>query len=131
MTGESAVVSERSRGVTLALAIIGGVFGLHRFYAGKKESGIYMCLTVGGLGVWYIYDVVLVAAGEFRDVEGKRVLRWEVEEDSGSSSGGRVEALEERLHALEAETGELAERLDFAERMLAQQRGKERLPRGS
>jgi hypothetical protein len=103
---------------------------LHRFYTGKKESGIYMCLTMGGLGVWYLYDVILVAAGEFRDAEEKRVTRWEVAEDQRTPSA-RVEALEERLRALEAEQGELAERLDFAERLLAQQREKERLPRGS
>ncbi len=50
----SGQVSERSLGVTLALALVGGVFGLHRFYTGRVQSGVWMCFTLGGLGVWYL-----------------------------------------------------------------------------
>src|SRR2546425_7290358 len=56
-------VSERSRGVALGLAVIGGMFGLHRFYTGRAASGVCMCLTLGGLGIWYLYDIVVIAAG--------------------------------------------------------------------
>jgi hypothetical protein len=41
-----------------------------------------------------------------------------------------LEDAEERLLRLESQTAELAERLDFAERLLAQQRERDRLPRG-
>ncbi|MEZ0335194.1 MAG: NINE protein [Gemmatimonadales bacterium] len=44
--------SERSRGVTLALAAILGPFGAHRFYVGKNGTGMLMLGTLGGLGVW-------------------------------------------------------------------------------
>src|SRR2546430_14188783 len=67
---EHAPVSERSRGVALGLAVVGGPFGLHRFYTGRIQSGIWMCLTLGGMGIWYLYDVVVVAAGDFRDGGG-------------------------------------------------------------
>src|SRR2546427_7653520 len=75
-----ASVSERSRALTLGLAILGGVFGLHRFYTGRTQSGIWMCLTLGGMGIWYLYDVVVVAAGDFRAGDGRRGVRWEVSE---------------------------------------------------
>jgi hypothetical protein len=127
---EPAPVSERSRGVTLGLAVVGGVFGLHRFYAGRVESGVWMCLTLGGLGVWYLYDVVVIAAGDMRDGAGRRIARWDVAGDASPAAPDRFEEAEERLLRLEAQTAELAERLDFAERLLAQQREKERLPRG-
>ena len=39
-----------------------------------------MALTVGGLGLWYLYDLILVASGSFRDVEGRLVRRWDPEE---------------------------------------------------
>jgi len=39
------------------------VFGLHRFYTGRVQSGIWMALTFGGLGIWYLYDLILVATG--------------------------------------------------------------------
>ena len=126
-----APVSERSRGVALALAVVGGWFGLHRFYAGRTQSGIWMCLTFGGMGIWYLYDIVIVAAGDFHDGDGRRVARWEVS-DSVVGAGGserRVSDLEDRMLGLESQVGELAERLDFAERLLAQARERGSLPK--
>jgi len=125
-------VSERSRGVALGLAIVGGWFGLHRFYTGRTQSGIWMCLTFGGMGIWYLYDIVIVAAGDFHDGDGHRVARWEVS-DVGIPPGAsdrRVSDLEDRMLGLESQVGELAERLDFAERLLAQARERGSLPKG-
>ncbi len=130
--------SERSRGVALALAVIGGVFGLHRFYTGRVHSGVWMCLTLGGLGIWYLYDVVVIAAGDFQDGDGRRVSRWEVRGGGGGGAGltaspaseRRVADVEDRLLSLESQVSELAERLDFAERLLAQSRERGTLPKG-
>ncbi len=130
--------SERSRGVALALAVIGGVFGLHRFYTGRVHSGVWMCLTLGGLGIWYLYDVVVIAAGDFQDGDGRRVSRWEVGGGGGGGAGltaspaseRRVADVEDRLLSLESQVSELAERLDFAERLLAQSRERGTLPKG-
>ena len=127
----AAGASEHSRAVALALAVVGGFFGLHRFYAGRTQSGVWMCLTLGGCGIWYLYDVVVVAAGDFRDGEGRRLSRWEVS-DAGlgpAPSERRVAELEDRLLGLESQLSELAERLDFAERMLAQARERGTLPK--
>ncbi len=130
-----APVSERSRGVALGLAVLGGLFGLHRFYAGRIQSGIWMCLTFGGMGIWYLYDIVVVAAGDFRDGEGRRVARWEVSDavtdavTGPNASERRVSDLEDRMLGIESQVGELAERLDFAERLLAQARERGSLPK--
>lgn len=132
MTDEARPVSERSRGVALALGVVGGVFGLHRFYTGHKKTGVWMALTLGGVGMWYLYDVIMIAAGEFADADGRRVLRWEVEGDTPEALMDRdAPEVDDRLRRLETQVSELAERLDFAERMLAQRRGAEQLPRGS
>jgi len=124
--------SERSRGVALGLAVVGGMFGLHRFYTGRAQSAVWMCLTLGGCGIWYLYDVVVLAAGDFRDGDGRRVVRWEVGE--GEGGGARlprsVADLDDRLQGLETQVSELAERLDFTERLLAQVREKGSLPKG-
>lgn len=132
-------VSKRSRGVALLLAFFGGFFGLHRFYVEKPRSAIAMLLTFGGLGVWYLYDLVLIAAGEFRDSQDLPLRQWEVAESSfaqqrlSGRAEQRVNELEEQFAALRQQFNELAERVDFAERMLAQQRETPRpqLPRGS
>lgn len=125
-------VSERSRAVALALAVVGGVFGLHRFYTGRVQSGVWMCVTLGGLGIWYLYDLVVLAAGDFVDGDGRRVLRWEVSDPAAAPAPAerRVTDLEDRMLSLEGQLTELAERLDFAERLLAQARERGTLPHG-
>jgi hypothetical protein len=110
--------SEKSRGVATALAALLGPFGAHRFYVGKTGSGALMCVTLGGLGVWWLYDLIVVAAGDFRDINGRRVSRWDPEAADAQST----EMLAQEVDALRAEIAELAERLDFAERLLAQPR---------
>ena len=72
----SSNISEKSRLVALLFCIFLGVFGVHRFYLGKIGTGILMLLTLGGLGIWYMVDVILIGVGSFRDSEGKRVFRW-------------------------------------------------------
>ena len=118
------MASGRSRGVALSLALVGGVFGLHRFYTGRVESGVWMCLTLGGLGIWYLYDVIVIAAGEFVDGQGRRVSRWEVSDPVPDTAlpERRAADLEHRMRGLESQVNELAERLDFAERLLAKSR---------
>jgi hypothetical protein len=110
--------SEKSRGVALALAIPLGVLGAHRFYARKIGTGLLQLGTLGGLGLWWLYDLILIAAGEFRDGEGRKISQWDPGEVPVSGAAVPPEVLEE-LESLRREVGELAERLDFAERLLA------------
>jgi hypothetical protein len=112
--------TDNSRGVALALAAILGPFGGHRFYVGKLKTGILMAATIGGLGIWYLYDLILVASGSFRDVDGRLVRRWDPEE-APSGTTLPAEVLDE-LDLLRHQVAELAERMDFAERLLARPR---------
>jgi hypothetical protein len=105
--------------VALALAAVLGPFGAHRFYAGKTGTGILMFCTLGGAGLWWLYDLILVSGGSFRDAEGRLISRWDPEEPSRSQGELTEEVLDE-LSALRSEVAELAERLDFAEWLLAQ-----------
>jgi TM2 domain-containing membrane protein YozV len=57
----------------LVLCFLLGVFGVHRFYCGKIKSGIFMLLTIGGLGVWAVANFVIACFGEFTDAEGKKI----------------------------------------------------------
>jgi TM2 domain-containing membrane protein YozV len=127
-------VSKRSRGVALGLCFLGGFCGLHRFYVGKPQTGVAMIVTFGGLGIWWLYDLVLLAAGEFRDMEELPVRNWGVDEPHLARLTGRaerrVEELEDQVDGLREQFNDLAERVDFAERMLAQQRERPQLPRG-
>jgi TM2 domain-containing membrane protein YozV len=112
--------SDKSRGVTLALAILLGPFGGHRFYVDKTGTGLVMALTLGGLGLWWIYDLILVSSGSFRDAGGRLVSRWDPQ---GSTAGGVMPAdVLDELDLLRRQVAELAERVDFTERLLASPR---------
>lgn len=120
------VVSERSRGLALGLGVVLGWAGAQRFYVGKIGTGILMLCTGGGIGIWWLYDLILLITGEFTDSDGKRLVRWDVHDPLGRAlprgTERRIEGLTQDVDALRAQLGELAERVDFAERMLAQQR---------
>src|SRR5439155_25619388 len=75
-------ISKRSRGVALVLCAFGGIFGLHRFYVEKPKTGIAMLFTVGVCFVWWLYDLVLLAAGEFRDSDDLPLRNWGVSKSS-------------------------------------------------
>ena len=70
---DDSIVSKKRWFVLALLCIYGGVFGLHRFYAGKIRSGFMMLVTLGGLGVWAVVDLVSVFLGEFCDMSGKYI----------------------------------------------------------
>lgn len=71
-------MSERSRLVAVLLCLIVGVLGIHRFYVGKTGTGIAMILTLGGLGIWVLVDLIMLLTGSFRDKGGKPVLNWQL-----------------------------------------------------
>lgn len=109
-------ISPRSRGVATGLAAALGMFGAHRFYVGRTGSGLLMLGTLGGLGLWWMYDLVVVASGNFTDKRGRRVVNWDVEEPIVDPDLP-PHALEE-IELLKAQVAELQERMEFAERLL-------------
>jgi hypothetical protein len=69
--------SERNRLTALLLCVLLGPFGAHRFYLGKIGTGVLWLVTLGFLGLGVVFDVIMIATGECRDIEGKPVLRWD------------------------------------------------------
>jgi TM2 domain-containing membrane protein YozV len=53
-----------------------GVFGAHRFYVGKIGTGLLQLVTFGGLGIWWLVDMIMLVSGEFRDKAGNRLTEW-------------------------------------------------------
>src|SRR5690242_15781842 len=69
-------MSERRILPAFLLCFFLGVFGAHRFYAGKIGTGILELLTFGGLGIWWLVDMILILTGSFKDGEGRKITAW-------------------------------------------------------
>jgi TM2 domain-containing membrane protein YozV len=63
--------SDKSKTTALILCIVLSWLGVHRFYVGKVGTGILFLLTLGGLGIWWIIDIIQIATGKFTDKQGR------------------------------------------------------------
>lgn len=66
---------QRNYFIALALSIFVGEFGIDRFYLGKIGTGLLKLVTLGGLGIWWIIDIILIATGSMRDKQGRPMVR--------------------------------------------------------
>ena len=75
-------ISSKSRTVALLLVLFLGIWGAHRFYAGKIGSAIAMLLlslTMVGImatSIWAFIDFIFVVVGDFKDKEGGIIKNW-------------------------------------------------------
>ncbi len=67
-------ISYKNKTITLLLAIFLGFFGIHRLYAGKYITGIVYMFTYGLFGFGWIFDIVLILIGRFKDGRGLYIV---------------------------------------------------------
>ena len=65
--------SNKSFVAVLLLLLLLGAFGAHRFYAGKPGTAILFIFTLGGLGFWGLYDLIMIVTGKFKDSDGRNI----------------------------------------------------------
>ena len=55
--------------LTLIMSIIFGQLGVDRFMMGHIGLGILKLITLGGFGIWWLIDLILIATKhEFKDI---------------------------------------------------------------
>lgn len=62
--------SKKDPMLALFLSVFFGWCGLGRLYLERIE-GILQVMTLGGFGIWWIYDIILIITGKMRDGDGK------------------------------------------------------------
>ncbi len=57
--------------IALLLSIFLGILAIDRFYIGRTRSAIVKLVTLGGVTVWWLSDIILIASDYRKDAKGR------------------------------------------------------------
>jgi len=69
-TFSSIASSGKSQVTALLLCLFIGGLGVHRFYLGYTWQGVVQLLTLGGLGIWSLIDLIRIITGDLQPKDG-------------------------------------------------------------
>ncbi len=64
------ITSDKRKWTAYWLCLFLGLFGVHRFYVGKRFTGVIYLCTLGLLFVGWLHDLGAIRRGKFRDNVG-------------------------------------------------------------
>ena len=67
---QKASQSGESWSVALLLSVFLGLFGADRLYLGHTFLGLGKLCTLGGGGLWWLVDIILLLTGNMKDADG-------------------------------------------------------------
>ena len=60
----------KNKTVAIILSLFLGGLGVDRFYLGYTGLGVLKLLTLGGLGVWALIDLIRIITGSLKPKDG-------------------------------------------------------------
>lgn len=61
---------------TLMFSVLLGALGMDRFYLGHTGTAIGKLLTLGGVGIWWVVDIVLLVTGNLLPEDGSNWMTY-------------------------------------------------------
>jgi len=60
----------------LLFLVLSWPLGAHRFFLKRYASAILFIITIGGFGIWWFIDFILIVTGSMKDDRGQVVKIW-------------------------------------------------------
>ena len=70
------VAEKRILPTFLLFLVLSWPLGAHRFFLKRYASAILFIITIGGFGIWWIIDFILIVTGSMKDDRGQVVQIW-------------------------------------------------------
>ena len=70
----TSAAGNKSKTIAILLLLFLGGFGVHRFYLGYPGIAVAQIVTLGGLGIWLLIDLISLIRGTLKDSEGKDLI---------------------------------------------------------
>ena len=68
-------MNQKKWSTALVLSILLGGLGVDRFYMGYTVLGILKLITMGGVGIWWLIDLVMIATNKLPDASGQPLAK--------------------------------------------------------
>lgn len=67
------ITTKKKKSIALILSVLFGFWGVDRFYLGYVGLGLAKFITVGGFGIWWLIDIVLIAKDKVMDSQNYKL----------------------------------------------------------